>query len=138
MKNLFKTIALSVTLITAPTANAGNEDWWEIGAAVVGLGVALAANSRDQDTRTAGRNAEIILGSVNDGIGIKKYIMPDQYEGNPGAYSQWVKVPRVKHLFMPEMDDGNCVYKMRAGMIDIPEPRGGCPKWVAVHPNNFY
>lgn len=136
MKNLFTAIALSVVVISTPTH--ADDSWWELGAAVVGLGVALSKESRNQDVRDTGRKAEIIMGSINDGQGFKKHIMPDQYESNPQAYAQWVKVPRVKHLFMPEMDEGNCVYKMRAGMIDIPEPRGGCPKYIAVHPNNFY
>lgn len=140
MNKFITAIALSLSVATASsTTQAGDKDmWWELGAIALGAGIAYASKSNNQETRNVAEAAGVVLGSAQDGIGIKKYITPAQYESNPQAYREWIQVPRVRNVFMPEMDEGNCVYRMRAGMIDVAEPRGGCYKYVAVHPNNFY
>lgn len=132
---------LILTLAISITAHADNS-WWELGAAAIGVGIALSKESRNIDTRDAGRNAEIIMGGLGKPVGNamtkQEYVLPHVYEGNQYAYQDWIKAPRVKNIFMPEIDDGKCLYQMRAGMIKFREPVGGCPKYVAVNPTAFY
>lgn len=136
MNKFITAVALSISLTT--TAHAGSNDaWWELGAAVLGAGITYASKSSNQDTRNTAEAAGVILGSAQDGIGMKKFITPSQYENNP-VYKDWIKVPRVYNQLFPEMDADRCIYRMRAGMIEISEPIKGCYKYVAVHPNNFY
>lgn len=136
MKKLLVAVSLSLAITTPVKADQG---WWELGAAAVGLGIALSKESRNQGAREAGRNAEIIMGSLGDTVGSnKEYILPYQYEGNTSAYQNWIKAPRVKNRFAPELDDGYCLYQMRAGMIKFIEPNRGCPTYIMVNPKAFY
>ncbi|MFX8462607.1 MULTISPECIES: hypothetical protein [Acinetobacter] len=134
MKYLLVLIALVST-----TSTYAKTDWWEVGAVVLGGAIAVASTSKNQNAREVSQAAEVIIGSANDGQGLKKYILPTQYEANLAAYSEWIKVGRSRNLLMPEMDEGLCIYRMNAGLIELDADRfDECPKYVAVHPKNYY
>ena len=134
MKYLLVLIALVST-----TSTYAKTDWWEVGAVVLGGAIAVASTSKNQNAREVSQAAEVIIGSANDGQGLKKYILPTQYEANLAAYSEWIKVGRSRNLLMPEMDEGLCIYRMNAGLIELNANRfDECPKYVAVHPKNYY
>lgn len=134
MKYLLVLIALVST-----TSTYAKTDWWEVGAVVLGGAIAVASTSKNQNAREVSQAAEVIIGSANDGQGLKKYILPTQYEANLAAYSEWIKVGRSRNLLMPEMDEGLCIYRMNAGLIELNADRfDECPKYVAVHPKNYY
>lgn len=139
MKKLLVAVSLSLAITTPVKADQG---WWELGAAAIGVGIALSKESRNQSAREAGRNAEIIMGGLGTPVGNvmtkREYILPHEFEANPQAYLDWLEAPRVKNRFAPEIDNGNCLYQMRAGMIKFREPAGGCPKYVAVNPSAYY
>jgi len=130
---------LVLIALVSTTSTYAKTDWWEVGAVVLGGAIAVASTSKNQNAREVGQAAEVIIGSANDGQGLKKYILPTQYEANLAAYSEWIKVGRSRNLLMPEMDEGLCIYRMNAGLIELNADRfDECPKYVAVHPKNYY
>lgn len=133
-----KYLLILIAFVSA-TSTYAKTDWWEVGAIVLGGAIAVASTSKNPNAREVGQAAEVIVGSANDGQSLKKHILPSQYEANPTAYAEWIKVGRSRNLLMPEMDEGLCIYRMNAGLIELNANRfDECPKYVAVHPKNYY
>lgn len=119
-----KSIIIAATLsLTAVTAEA-KTNWLEIA------------------DKALGAVADIRSGNVDRAVNryVKPYVTPEQYEANPEKYGDWIYVERKRHVFNPEYFDQWCTYPIRARVIDIDasEFPNGCPKYIAVHPNEAY
>lgn len=119
-----KSILLSAALIsTSATVEAGT-NWFEVAGKAINAAI------------------DIKQGNVDKAVNrfAKPYVTPEQYEADPDRYADWIYVERKRNIFSPEYYDQWCSYPIRANVIqiDASEFPKGCPKYLAVHPNEAY
>ena len=124
MKRLLTSVVLATALISTETS--AKTDWWGVASDVLEL-TSTVMNSK----------APVASGGTRSHRA-KSYVTSYEYEQAPALYSDWIKVDRKRHSFSPEFFDQFCSFPMRAGLIEYAHNGKECPKFIMVHPSEFY